>query len=248
MTPASPSTAAPTTAADEAPDLAGSRGRIVVVDDEPMVREVVSKYLEAAGYEVVTVGDGKEAARLLKNDVPDLVVLDVMLPGMDGLAVLQEIRRISDVPVILLTARGDEVDRIAGLEIGADDYVVKPFSPRELVARVKVVLRRSASAGGDPLEHGDLHIDPRTRSVTVAGEPIELTKLEFDLLLHLARAPRQVFSRAELLRAVWDSSPEWQDPSTVTTHVRRLRKKVEPNPDEPRWITTAWGVGYRFEP
>ncbi len=245
------STDAPSTApagAHTDPPHPAPAGRIVVVDDEPMVREVVSTYLTAAGFEVEAIEDGETAARRIRNDPPALVVLDIMLPGKNGVEVLREVRRSSDVPVILLTARGDEGDRIAGLEVGADDYVVKPFSPRELVARVKVVLRRSSPAGGDPIEHGDLRIEPRTRSVTVAGEPVDLTKLEFDLLLYLASSPRQVFSRAELLRAVWDSSPDWQDPSTVTTHIRRLRKKLEADPDEPRWVLTSWGVGYRFEP
>lgn len=221
---------------------------IMVVDDEPMVREVVATYLEAAGHQVECFADGAQAAKRLRAGPVDLVVLDVMLPHVDGLQLLRDLRRTSDVPVILLTARGDESERIAGLEGGADDYVVKPFSPRELVARVGVVLRRTATLGLEPVDHGDLHIDPRSRQVTVDARPVELTKLEFDLLLHLATSPGQVFSRAELLRAVWDSSPEWQDASTVTTHVRRLRKKLEADPDEPRWIQTTWGVGYRFVP
>jgi DNA-binding response OmpR family regulator len=224
--------------------------RILVVDDESMVREVIARYLVEAGYEVETIGDGDAARRALRDHPPDLVVLDVMLPGRDGLSVLREIRSEGEpVPVILLTARDDEVDRIQGLDLGADDYVVKPFSPRELVARVRSVLRRSSGAEpGQPIRFEGLEIDPSRREVRVDGQQVELTRKEFDLLHHLASSPRQVFSRAQLLRSVWDSSADWQDPSTVTVHVRRLRSKVERDPDEPRWITTSWGVGYRFEP
>jgi DNA-binding response OmpR family regulator len=223
--------------------------RILVVDDDPMVRDVVRRYLRDAGYEVTEAADGVRALEEIARDEPDLVVLDVMIPGPDGLAVLRDVRRDGEVPVILLTARNEEVDRISGLEFGADDYVVKPFSPRELVARVRTVLRRAAPpADTAPLEFGTLRIDPSRRIVTVAGRDVELTRLEFDLLHFLASSPQRVFSRGELLEHVWDSSTEWQDPSTVTVHVRRLRAKVEPDPDAPRWITTAWGVGYRFEP
>jgi DNA-binding response OmpR family regulator len=224
-----------------------SHGSVLVVDDEPMVRDVVARYLVEAGFTVETLGDGDAAIRHLRQQTPDLVVLDIMLPGRSGIEVLRETRRLSDVPVILLTARADEADRIGGLETGADDYVVKPFSPKELVARVRSVLRRAAP-GGDLLSHGELTIDPVAREVHVSGDPIALTRREFDLLHHLAARPRQVFSRADLLRAVWDSSPDFQDPSTVTVHVRRLRQKLEHDPEEPRWIITAWGVGYRFEP
>ena len=224
--------------------------RILVVDDEAMVREVVSRYLGDAGYEVQAIADGDSARRAIAHETPDLVVLDVMLPGQDGLSLLRDLRRRSiDVPVILLTARSDEVDRIQGLDVGADDYVVKPFSPRELVARVRSVLRRAAPpTPSEPIEFDGLVIDPTTREVRAGGEQVELTRREFELLHHLASHPRQVLSRAQLLEAVWDSSPEWQDPSTVTVHVRRLRSKIEPDPDEPRWIVTVWGVGYRFEP
>jgi DNA-binding response OmpR family regulator len=224
-------------------------GRILVVDDEPMVRDVVSDYLIDAGYEVECVGDGDRAVAAVRRDPPQLVVLDVMLPGRDGLSVLRELRRSGTVPVILLTARSDEVDRISGLEFGADDYVVKPFSPRELVARVRSVLRRRApQAGGVPLEFDGLRIDPATREVQVDGRPVELTRREFDLLHFMATAPRQVFNRAQLLEQVWGSSSQWQDPSTVTVHIRRLRAKLERDPEVPRWIRTVWGVGYRFEP
>ena len=224
--------------------------RILLVDDDPTVRAVVERYLQRAGYAVHAVGDGRVALEKVRELPIDLAILDVMLPGMDGLSVLRTLREEGDeTPVILLTARGEEVDRVGGIELGADDYVVKPFSPRELVARATMVLRRAAPPiAREPLTYGDLVIDPGQRRVTVAGEVVELTRLEFDLLHFLASSPTQVFSRAELLQHVWDSSPEWQDPSTVTVHVRRLRRKLEPDPHAPRWIVTARGVGYRFEP
>jgi DNA-binding response OmpR family regulator len=176
-------------------------------------------------------------------------VLDVMLPEVDGLAVLRHVRTTSDVPVILLTARTDEVDRIVGLELGADDYVVKPFSPRELAIRVRNVLRRTVPDASSPaIELEGLSIDLVAREVRVLGELVSLTPKEFDLLVVLARSPRRVFSRAQLLDEVWGSSPAYQDPATVTVHVRRVRQKIEANPEQPRWIVTVWGVGYRFEP
>lgn len=222
---------------------------MLLVDDDPVVREVVARYLEEAGFRVDAVGDGAEAQQRLRASPPDLAILDVMLPGVDGLSLLRQLRTDRDVPVILLTARGEEIDRIAGLELGADDYVVKPFSARELVARARSVLRRAgAPTAAEPLSFDGLSIDPSTREVAVEGHTMDLTRLEFDLLLFLASAPRQVFTRAQLLEQVWDSSPEWQDPSTVTVHIRRLRRKVETDPDEPRRIVTARGVGYRFEP
>ncbi len=221
----------------------------MVVDDEPMVREVVTRYLERDGHRVTAVGDGTAALQELPAVRPDLVVLDLMLPGHHGLAVLATLREESDIPVIVLTATGDEAARVAGLELGADDYVVKPFSPRELAARVRSVLRR-ARPRPDPvrLEFPGLVIDTGTREVLVDGHTVELTAREFDLLAFLAQSPRQVFSRGQLLEQVWDSSPDYQDPSTVTVHVRRIRRKVEPDPDRPRWVVTVWGVGYRFEP
>jgi len=224
---------------------------VLVVDDEPMVREVVARYLELDGLRVEQAADGTAAAEWLADHRPDLVVLDIMLPGVDGLSLLRQLRAAGDVPVILLTARADEIDRVLGLELGADDYVVKPFSPRELAARVRTVLRRvsaPASDGRAMVDFGRLRIDPGTRDVTVDGEDVELTPKEFDLLYTLARSPRQVFSRRQLLAQVWDSAPEYQDSATVTVHVGRLRQKLEDNPDNPRWITTVWGVGYRFEP
>jgi DNA-binding response OmpR family regulator len=224
--------------------------QILVVDDEPMVREVVVAYLEREGFQVCEAATGTSALEQVGKSKPDLVVLDVMLPELDGFGVLAELRKTNDIPVILLTARTEEPDRVLGLELGADDYVVKPFSPRELVARVRSVLRRAAPpiASTEVLEFDGLIIDEQAREVFVDGSSIEMTPKEFDLIAFLAGSPRQVFSRGQLLEHVWDSSPDWQDPSTVTVHVRRLRRKIESNPDDPRWITTVWGVGYRFEP
>lgn len=220
---------------------------VLVVDDEPMVREVVARYLEREGFHVTTAVDGREASLLLDGRPPDLVVLDLMIPHVGGLELLGKIRAAGDLPVIVLTAKGDEGDRVLGLELGADDYVTKPFSPRELAARVRSVLRRSRPMRSDArMTFGDLVIDPATREVTVAGRPVELTPKEHDLLVFLACSPRQVFSRGQLLEQVWGSSLDWQDPSTVTVHVGRLRQKIEPDPDKPRWIDTVWGVGYRF--
>ncbi len=221
--------------------------RVLVVDDEPTVRDVVARYLERDGYVVREISDGTEVAAAVESFRPDLVVLDVMLPGRSGLDVLRDLGH--SVPVILLTARTDESDRVLGLELGADDYVVKPFSPRELVARVRSVLRRSgAPKGAAVLTFEELQIDTAAREVRVSDEVIALTAKEFDVLAHLASHPRQVFSRAQLLESVWDSSPEYQDPATVTVHVRRVRNKIERDPEQPRWIATVWGVGYRFEP
>ncbi len=220
-----------------------------MVDDEPTVREVIAGYLERDGYEVCELDRGDAVAQAVRTFQPDLIVLDIMLPGASGLDVLRR-HESARVPVILLTARVDEADRVLGLELGADDYVTKPFSPRELVARVRTVLRRAHAPVTDalPLVFDGLSIDVAAHEVTVDGAPVQLTAKEFDLLAFLAASPRQVFSRAQLLRGVWDSAPEYQDPATVTVHVRRLRQKLEANPDRPRWITTVYGVGYRFEP
>lgn len=225
-------------------------GRILVIDDEPRVREVVADYLTREGFRVSEAGDAAVARRILETSPPDLVVLDIMFPGASGLDLLVELRRRGSLPVIVLTARIDEADRVLGLELGADDYVTKPFSPRELTARVKSVLRRSSMPppAGDRLEFGELVIDLRGRRCSVGGEFKELTAKEFDLLAYLASNPGQVFGRSRLLDQVWDSSPEWQDPATVTVHVRRIRNKIETDPSRPRWVTTVWGVGYRFEP
>ncbi len=223
--------------------------RILVVDDEPTVREVVARYLRHDGYEVLELDRGDQVAGAVRTFRPDLVVLDVMLPGASGLDLLRS-RTTDAIPVILLTARVDEADRVLGLELGADDYVTKPFSPRELAARVRSVLRRAQSVPPpvESIRHGGLEVDLKSRTVILHGRQLTLTAKEFDLLAFFAQAPRQVFSRAQLLQHVWDSSPDYQDPATVTVHVRRLRNKIEDNPDTPRWITTVWGVGYRFEP
>jgi DNA-binding response OmpR family regulator len=228
----------------------GSNGnRILVVDDEARVREVVAGYLAREGYRVQTAPEGESARRYLIEFQPDLVVLDVMLPGVSGFDLLQEIRQRGDLAVILLTARADEVDRVSGLEMGADDYVVKPFSPRELVARVRSVMRRSTKTPpSTAMQFEGLEIDPGRRVVSVNGSPIDLTAREFDLLAFFASQPSRVFSRGQLLDHVWDSSAEWQDPATVTVHVRRLRQKLESDPQNPRWLKTVWGVGYRFDP
>jgi DNA-binding response OmpR family regulator len=232
-------------------DETASATSVLVVDDEPMVREVVARYLERDGLQVHEVGDGDEAMRWLAGNSPSLVVLDVMLPGTDGLQILRAVRESGDVPVILLTARAEELDRVLGLELGADDYVVKPFSPRELAVRVRNLLRRTAPPHNhvhELLTFGTLRIDPGAREVSVEDAVISLTPKEFDVLLTLARSPRQVFSRRQLLELVWESSPDYQDPATVTVHIGRLRQKLEQDPERPRWILTSWGVGYRFEP
>lgn len=224
---------------------------ILVVDDDPTVSEVVSIYLERAGYEVMVASDGEEALELLESQPPHLVVLDLILPGVGGLEITRWLRARGDTPIIMLTARGAETDRILGLELGADDYIVKPFSPQELVSRVKALLRRtygsSATEDRQRLEFDSLWIDPETRVVEVEGEAIELTAKEFDLLWELARHPRRVLNRDQLLDRVWGLT-EYIDPSTVTVHVHRLREKIEADPANPRHIQTVWGVGYKFEP
>jgi DNA-binding response OmpR family regulator len=226
-------------------------GTVLVVDDEDIVREVVCTYLEREGYTTLQASAGRAAVALIESEQPDLIVLDVMLPEIDGYSILAELRERADIPVILLTARTEEADRLLGLELGADDYVVKPFSPRELAARVRTVLRRAGRSepptSAEELVFDGLEIDGRSREVRVDGKPVELTAKEFDLLLFLASAPKQVFSRSQLLEQVWESSTDWQDASTVTVHIRRIRRKIERDPNEPRWIATVWGVGYRFE-
>ncbi len=225
--------------------LAERTSRVLVVDDEPMVREVVGRYLERDGHTVTTAADGATALAMLEASGADLVILDVRLPHVNGLDVLAELRRTGDIPVIMLTANGEEPDRVRGLTLGADDYVVKPFSPRELAARVQSVLRRTGPSRGGPVQWQDLHIDPGSRIVSRGGIPIDLTRREFDLMAFFAAHPGQVFSRAQLLKQVWESSTEWQDPATVTVHVRRLRGKLAPSDC---FIETVWGVGYRAKP
>jgi two-component system phosphate regulon response regulator PhoB len=229
------------------PDIAS----ILVVDDDDAIRTMLSRALSAEGFDVTLAADGDAARAALAHQSPDLVVLDLTLPSEDGLDILAGLRETSDVPVILLTGRGAEHDRILGLKLGADDYLVKPFSPGELAARIVSVLRRtrrSATAAPNVLDFGTLRIELQTREVEVHGTRVDFTAKEFDLLAFLAQSPRQVFAREQLLRNVWDSSSDWQDSATVTEHVRRVRRKIEDNPDEPRWITTVRGVGYRFEP
>jgi len=234
---------------------APSPGRLVlVVDDEPMLRNLLSRLLRMEGYDVIEAEDGQVALSLVDSRRPDLVLLDVMLPARDGLDILGDLRRTNNVPVILVSALGEEADRVLGLKMGADDYVVKPFSAAELSARIESVLRRAqvrvapGDAAANRLAFDSLVIDLQTRDVTVGDEKVEMTAKEFDLLAFLAGSPRQVFSREQLLRQVWGSSSDWQSDATITEHVRRLRRKIEDDPDHPRWITTVRGVGYRFEP
>jgi DNA-binding response OmpR family regulator len=223
--------------------------KVLVVDDEPTIREIVVSYLERDGFKTLEAADGNRARELLESDPPDLVVLDLMLPGTDGLELCRWIRSRSRLPVIMLTARGEESDRIVGLELGADDYVTKPFSPRELTARVRTVLRRAEpdATSEDRLSYDGLVVDSGTREVTRGDEPLRLTAREFDLLWFLARHPRRVFSREQLMRRVWGYSAAL-DTGTVTVHMRRLREKIEQDPSHPRHLETVWGVGYRFTP
>jgi DNA-binding response OmpR family regulator len=225
--------------------------RVLVVEDDRTVAEVVTRYLEREGFAVESVGDGNEALARADAQLPDLVVLDIMLPGLDGLEVCRRLRSRAPIPVVMLTARGSEEDRVLGLDLGADDYVSKPFSPRELTARVKAVLRRAGSPLGEvdsagTVEYDGLQIDFGAREARVRGELATLTAREFELLAFLVRRPRQVFRRDELLEHVWGYT--YGDTSTVTVHIRRLREKIEDDPSAPRRITTVWGVGYRFDP
>lgn len=225
--------------------------RVLVVDDDVNVSEVVARYLTHEGFEVETVGDGRVAIERALADPPDLVVLDLMLPGIDGLEVCRRLRALAPVPVIMLTARGEESDRVIGLELGADDYVAKPFSPKELVARVRAVLRRArgplAATPGGPLvlEDADLRVDVAARQAWREDELVPLTARELELLVFLMRHPRQAFRREDLLQHVWGT--RYGDTSTITVHVRRLREKIEPDPSNPTRIATVWGVGYRWE-
>ncbi|MET3805020.1 DNA-binding response OmpR family regulator [Nakamurella sp. UYEF19] len=241
--------------------------KVLVVDDDPTVREVVSRYLSRDGHEVIERSNGTDGLAAALSEHPDLVVLDLMMPGMDGLAVCRELRLRSRVPVIMLTALGEESDRVVGLEYGADDYVTKPFSPRELALRVAGVLRRSgevraalptgampagSSSGGmpsdrgpEPTADGDLIMDPAARTVTRNGLPLQLTIREFDLLAFFLAHRGQVFSRAALMEQVWGWT--FGDESTVTVHVRRLREKIEPDPANPHRVVTVWGIGYRYD-
>ncbi len=224
---------------------------ILVVEDERSISEVVTLYLTRSGYQVTAVHDGRAALQALTHQMPDLVILDLMLPEIDGWEITRRIRAEGATPIIMLTARREESDRILGLEMGADDYVLKPFSPQELVSRVRAVLRRAQQPPPPPqsqmLIFPGLRIDPVTRLITVNHKELMLTAKEFDLLWFLANNPRRVFNRDQLLDHVWGET-EYIDPSTVTVHVRRLREKIEPDSSKPRYIHTVWGVGYKFEP
>ncbi|HUV27799.1 MAG TPA: response regulator transcription factor [Anaerolineales bacterium] len=224
---------------------------ILIVEDEPSIAEVVGLYLRRSGYRVIFASDGLEAQNKIESQSPDLVVMDLMLPIIDGFELTRWLRNRSNTPIIMLTARRDEVDRIAGLEMGADDYIIKPFSSQEVVSRVRAVLRRTNPQPDEttekPLNFPSMVIDPQTRLVTIDGEEITLTAKEFDTLWLLAQHPRQVFIRNHVLERVWGIS-DYIDPSTVTVHIRRIREKIEPDPSTPQHLLTVWGVGYKFEP
>jgi DNA-binding response OmpR family regulator len=222
---------------------------ILVVDDEQTIREVLRRYLEREGFRVIEAADGELALQVLDEETPSLIVLDLMLPGVDGLEIARTLRGGRSIPIVMLTARGELSDRIEGLELGADDYIVKPFSPREVTLRVQAVLRRREEGtihAGDPLEDGGMTLNPRTRLVEIDGEPADLTAKEFDLLHFLMRHPKQVFGRDQLLDNVWGYE-FYGDPSTVTVHIRRLREKIEVDPSNPKRLLTVWGVGYKYE-
>jgi two-component system response regulator ResD len=226
-----------------------SDARVLVVDDEPMVREVLARYLQKEGFSVEEAADGEQALSRFEAAAPDLVLLDLMLPRVDGLEVFRRIRERAPTAVIMLTAKGEETDRVVGLELGADDYVTKPFSPREVVARVRAVLRRTDGAGhaAGLITLGELELDGPRREAHLRGELLQLTRKEFDLLFLLASHPERAFTRAELLDEVWDFA--WDgDSATVTVHVRRLREKIEEDPSNPQHLVTVWGIGYRFDP
>jgi DNA-binding response OmpR family regulator len=223
---------------------------VLVVDDEPIVRDVVARYLERDGYKALKAATGEEAQGLLEHESPSLVVLDVMLPGISGLELCRWIRSRSDLPIVMLTALGEETDRIVGLELGADDYLTKPFSPRELAVRVRNLIRRTAKAAGGTMQtvaFGDVVIDPMAREARKGGELLRLTLKELDLLLFFTSNPRQVFSRDQLMDRVWGYQSAL-DTGTVTVHIRRLRKKIEDDASRPSHLETVFGAGYRFTP
>jgi len=226
-----------------------TKNKILVVDDEETIREVVSRYLVREGFQVSEAADGFEALDSIKENPPDLIVLDLMLPGIDGLTLTEHLRQDREIPIIMLTAKGDPTDRIRGLDLGADDYITKPFSPQEVVSRIRAVLRRSGSASvvkdQSPIEFGDLVINPTAHEVSLKEQILSLTAKEFELILYFAQNPGVVFTRAQLLKQVWDDEL-YTDPSTVTVHIRRLREKIEPDPSAPEFILTVWGVGYKF--
>jgi two-component system, OmpR family, alkaline phosphatase synthesis response regulator PhoP len=220
---------------------------VLVVEDEIEIARVVRDYLDNAGFEVIVVGDGGSAIASVRSAKPDLLVLDLGLPGRDGLDVAREIRRWSNTPIVMLTARGDETDRVVGLELGADDYVVKPFSPKELVARIRAVLRRTRAAerGAEVLRAADIEIDTGKMRVTVAGRPVELTPTEFQLVSTLVAEPGRVFTRGQLLDAVHGIAIESYE-RAIDAHVKNIRRKIEPRPGSPRYLLTVHGIGYRF--
>jgi DNA-binding response OmpR family regulator len=227
-----------------------TRARVLVIEDDPTVAEVVSRYLDRDGFESTAIANGRVGLDRALADPVDLVVLDLMLPGLGGLEICRALRASTATAVIMLTAKGSEDDRIAGLDLGADDYLTKPFSPRELMSRIKAVLRRAGTPlvadEAAPLVSSDLVVDTRAHEARLAGRPLSLTLLEFDLLAFLMRHPNQVFSREELLEQVWGY--RYGDTSTVTVHVRRLREKIEADPADPSHVQTVWGIGYRFIP
>jgi two-component system alkaline phosphatase synthesis response regulator PhoP len=220
---------------------------ILVIDDEPKILQIARDYLENAGYRVIEAGDGQGALQRAQSEQPDLVVLDLGLPGMDGLDVCRQLRRNSDVPIIMLTARGEESDKLVGLELGADDYIVKPFSPKEMVARVRAVLRRfdRAQEPGDVLRAGQIELDIPRMCLSVAGREVELTPTEFDLLAALAAQPGRIFSRAQLLDAIHGVAIESYE-RAIDAHVKNIRRKIEPDPRQPRYVLTVYGVGYKL--
>jgi two-component system phosphate regulon response regulator PhoB len=226
--------------------------RVAVVEDEEALSVLLRYNLEAEGFEVDTILRGDEAEMRLQERIPDLLILDWMLPGVSGIELCRRLRMKPEterLPIIMLTARGEESERVRGLSTGADDYVVKPFAPRELTSRIRAILRRSSPASSsDSLDFAGLHIDLTSREVKVEGRAVGLTTREFELLAFLASSPRRVYSRAQLLERVWSSALEWQDPATVTEHVRRIRLKIEPDRDGPHRIRTVRGVGYAFDP
>jgi DNA-binding response OmpR family regulator len=223
---------------------------ILIIEDDPTIVDVVTRYLIQDGFLVESEADGINGLRRALELRPDLIVLDLMLPGMSGLEVCKQVRAATSIPMVMLTALGDEPERVAGLEVGADDYLGKPFSPRELVARIRSVLRRSGRALAqtltEPVRFGEMDVDPTAREVRISGDLVTLTEREFDLLLFLVSEPRRVFTREELLKHVWGYGSG--DTGTVTVHIRRLREKIEVHPSQPRFIKTVWGVGYRFDP
>lgn len=221
---------------------------VLVVDDDPGIRDLLRMILSEGGFQVLDAASGREVEPMVVSHAPDLVLLDLGLPDVGGLDVLIDVTRRHDIPVIILSGRNGETDRVIGLDLGADDYVTKPFSSRELLARVRAAIRRRhREPVAAVLDFGDLRINPATHDVTVDGDPVELTPKEFDILTHLSASPRQVFSRTQLLSAVWHSLPDWQDDATVAEHIHRLRRKLDPA-NRNRWIHTVRGVGYRFVP